>query len=78
MASASHFQETESPMLKNFAIVLGLVIGLSACMGPYAYDGYGNTRYGYDRPGNYGYGYYTPGYYGTDPVTTSAGHGTVQ
>ena len=65
-------------MLKNFAIVLGLVICLSACMGPYGYDGYGNTRYGYDRPGNYGYGHYTPGYYGTDPVTTSVGHGTVQ
>jgi hypothetical protein len=29
-------------MLKNLVIVLGLVAGLSACMGPYGYDGYDN------------------------------------
>jgi hypothetical protein len=50
-------------MLKNLAIVLGLVAGLSACMGPYGYSGYG-AGYGYNRPGNYGYGYSTPANYG--------------
>ena len=50
-------------MFKNLAIVLGLVAGLSACMGPYGYNGYG-TGYGYNRPANYGYGYNTPVYYG--------------
>ena len=51
-------------MLKNFVIVLGLVAGLSACVGPYGYDGYGQTGYGYNKPAYYGYGYNTPAYYG--------------
>ena len=69
-------------MLKNLAIVLGLVAGLSACMGPYGYSGYG-AGYGYNRPANYGYGYNTPVYYGGsyDPdtsYTSPHGTGTVQ
>jgi hypothetical protein len=82
----------ESPMLKNLAIVLGLVAGLSACMGPYGYSGYGagygynrptNYGYGYSAPANYGYGYNTPVYYGGsyDPdtsYTSPHGSGTVQ
>jgi hypothetical protein len=44
-------------MLKNLAIVLGLVAGLAACMGPYGYSGYGNTGYGYNGHDNAGYGY---------------------
>ena len=56
-------------MLKNLAIVLGLVAGLTACTGPYGYSGYGNTGYGYsardsgyrynrnDNAGDAGYGY---------------------
>jgi hypothetical protein len=52
-------------MFKTLAIVVGLVAGLSACVGPYGYNGYGNTGYGYsDRPAYYGYGYNTPVYYG--------------
>jgi hypothetical protein len=65
-------------MLKNLAIVVGLVAGLSACMGPYGYSGYG-TGYGYNRPANYGYGYSTPVYYGGsyDPDTSyTSPHGT--
>jgi len=79
-------------MLKNLAIVLGLVAGLSACMGPYGYSGYGagygynrpaNYGYGYNTPANYGYGYNTPVYYGGsyDPdtsYTSPHGTGTVQ
>jgi hypothetical protein len=34
-------------MLRNLAMVLGLVAGLTACAGPYGYSGYGNTGYGY-------------------------------
>jgi hypothetical protein len=56
-------------MLKNLAMVLGLVAGLTACMGPYGSSGYGNTGYGYsagdsgyryirnDNAGDAGYGY---------------------
>jgi hypothetical protein len=61
-------------MLKNVAIVLGLVAGLSACMGPYDYNGYGNPGYGYSRPAYYGYGYNTPVYYGAG----YSQHGTMQ
>ncbi len=62
-------------MLKKLAIVLGLVAGLSACVGPY-----GDTGYGYNQPAFYGYGsntpvYYGPGYYYA-PHTSQ--HGTVQ
>ena len=35
-------------MFKNLAIVLGLMVGLSACMGPYGYSGYG-AGYGYNQ-----------------------------
>ena len=63
-----------SSMLKKLVIVLGLVTGLSACVGPYS-----NTGYGYNEPAYYGYSssipvYYGPGYY---PPHTSQ-HGTVQ
>jgi hypothetical protein len=61
-------------MLKNLVIVLGLVAGLSACMGPYGYDGYDNTGGGYNGPAYYGYGYNTPAYYGS----RYSQHGTVQ
>jgi hypothetical protein len=44
-------------MLKILVIVLGLVVGLTACMSPYGYSGSGNTGYGYDRNSNSGYGY---------------------
>jgi hypothetical protein len=56
-------------MLKNLAMVLGLVVGLTACTGPYGYSGYGHTGYGYsardsgyrynrnDNAGDAGYGY---------------------
>jgi hypothetical protein len=63
-------------MLKNLAIVLGLVAGLSACMGPYGYNGYGQTGYGYYRPVYYGYGIDTPVYYGGSYSYSQ--HGTVQ
>jgi hypothetical protein len=52
-------------MLKKLTIVVGLVAGLSAGVGPYGYNGYGNTGYGYNKPAYYGYGYNTPFYYGT-------------
>lgn len=61
-------------MLKNFAIILGLVTSLSACAGPYGYGGYGDSRYGYNGPANYGYGYNAPVYYGAG----YSQHGTVQ
>jgi hypothetical protein len=50
-------------MLKNLARVLGLMVSLSAYMGPYGYNGYG-AGYGYNKPAYYGYGYNTPVYYG--------------
>ena len=66
-------------MLKNLAIVLvvlGLGVGLSACMGPYGYNGYGYNTPGYYGPGYYGPGYYGPGY---NPDTShTSPHGTVQ
>ena len=49
-------------MPKNLAIVLGLVAGLSACIGPYGYNGYDSTGYGYNQPAYNGYGYNTPVY----------------
>lgn len=63
-----------SPMLKKLVIVLGLVAGLSACVGPY-----GDTGYGYNERAYYGYGSSTPAYYGPGyyaPHTSE--HGTVQ
>ena len=45
-------------MLKNLAIVLGLVAGLTACMGPYGYNGYGSAAGdGHNGYGSAGYGY---------------------
>jgi hypothetical protein len=41
-------------MLKNLAIVVGLVAGLSACI-PYGYNGYDSTGYGYNQPAYNGY-----------------------
>jgi hypothetical protein len=64
-------------MIKNLTIVLGLVVGLSACVAPYGYSGYGNTGYGYAEPAYYGYGSGTPVYYGPGYQHTSQ-HGTVQ
>lgn len=61
-------------MLKNLAIALGLMAGLSACAAPYGYTGYDNPGYGYNEPAYYGPVYYEPGYY---PIHTSQ-HGTVQ
>ena len=46
-------------MLKNLAIVLGLVAGLSACMGPYGYNGYSGSGYGRSTPVYYGGSYYS-------------------
>jgi hypothetical protein len=68
-------------MLKNLAIVLGLVAGLSACVGPYGYGGYGNIGYGYNEPAYYGYSYNTPVYYGpsdSPDIPHTSQHGTVQ
>jgi hypothetical protein len=59
--ATSHFSGTESAMLKNLAIVVGLVAGLSACI-PYGYNGYDSTGYGYNRPAYNGYSYSTPVY----------------
>jgi hypothetical protein len=59
----------EITMLKNLAIVFGLVAALSACAAPYP-----NSGYGYNEPAYYGPVYYGPGYY---PPNTSQ-HGTVQ
>jgi hypothetical protein len=57
----SHFSGTESAMLKNLAIVVGLMAGLSACI-PSGYNGYDNTGYGYtSRP--------------TSPPRSAAGYG---
>jgi hypothetical protein len=45
-------------MLKNLAMVLGLVAGLSACADPYyGYHGSGSDGYGYHGPAYNGYGY---------------------
>jgi hypothetical protein len=41
-------------MLKNLAIVVGLVAGLSACI-PYGYNGYDSTGYGYNEPASNGF-----------------------
>jgi hypothetical protein len=59
--ATSYFSGTESAMLKNLAIVVGLVAGLSACI-PYGYNGYDSTGYGYSQPAYNGYSYNTPVY----------------
>jgi hypothetical protein len=48
-------------MLKNLAIVAGLVAGLSACI-PSGYNGYNSTGYGYNQPAYNGYSYTTSVY----------------
>ena len=48
-------------MLKNLAIVVGFVAGLSACI-PYGYNGYDSTGYGYNQPAYNGYSSSTPVY----------------
>ena len=63
-------------MLKNQAIVFGLLAGLSGCAAPYGYPGYGNPGYGYAQPAYYGYGN-GPVYYGPTYPHVSE-HGTVQ
>ena len=62
-------------MLKNLAIVVGLVAGLSACI-PYGYNGYDSTGYGYNRPAYNGYSYNTPVYapYSRTPFFYGAGY----
>jgi hypothetical protein len=68
-------------MLRNLAIGFGLLAGLSACVAPYGYPGYGYG--GYPAPG---YGYSQAPYYGysNEPVyygpsyPPSSPHGTVQ
>jgi hypothetical protein len=67
-------------MLKNLALVFGLLAGLSACAAPYGYPGYGYPPgYGYAEPPAYsGYGSApAPTYYGPDYPHISQ-HGTVQ
>jgi hypothetical protein len=57
-------------MLKNLAISVGLVAGLSACI-PYGYNGYG-----YNRPAYNGFTYNTPVYapYSRTPFYYGAGY----
>jgi hypothetical protein len=67
-------------MLKTLAIVVGLVAGLSACVGPYGYNGYGYNGYGYSRPAyyGYGYGYNTAVYYGGSYRSRRTGGGNLK
>lgn len=64
-------------MLKNLAMILGLAVGLSACLDPYeGYHRSDSNGYGYHGPGSSssgsgyngfgynGYGYHGPGYNG--------------
>jgi hypothetical protein len=62
-------------MLKNLAIVAGLVAGLSACI-PSGYNGYNSTGYGYNHPVYNGYSYNTPVYapYSRTPFFYGAGY----
>jgi hypothetical protein len=67
-------------MLKNLALALGLLAGLSACVAPYGDPGYSYPPgYGYAQPpAYYGYGYSPPpSYYGPEYPHISQ-HGTVQ
>ena len=57
-------------MLKNLAIVIGLMAGVSACI-PYGYNGYDSTRYGYNQPA-YGGSSYAP--YSRTPFSYGAGY----
>ena len=54
-------QNGEPAMLKNLAIIVGLMAGLSACI-PYGYNGYDSTGYGYNQPAYNGYSYNTTVY----------------
>jgi hypothetical protein len=74
--ATSHFGGKVLSMLKNLAIVFGLLAGLSGCAAPYGYPGYGNPGYGYAQPAYYGYGN-GPVYYGPTYPHISE-HGTVQ
>jgi hypothetical protein len=69
------FAERSSEMLKNLAIVVGLMAGLSACI-PYGYNGYDSTGYGYNQPAYNGYSYNTPVYapYSRTPFSYGAGY----
>jgi hypothetical protein len=62
-------------MLKNLAIVTGLLAGLSACI-PYGYNGYDSTRYGYNQPAYSGSSYNASGYapYSRTPFSYGAGY----
>ena len=62
-------------MLKNLAIVVGLVAGVSACI-PYGYNGYDSTGYGYNQPAYNGYNYNTSVYapYSRTPFSYGAGY----
>jgi hypothetical protein len=73
--ATSRFSGTESAMLKNLAIVVGLVAGLSACI-PYGYNGYDSTGYGYNQPAYNGNSYNTPAYapYSRTPFSYGAGY----
>ncbi len=57
-------------MVKNLAIVVGLMAGLSACI-PYSYNGYDSTGYGYNQPAFNGYSY-AP--YSRTPFSYGAGY----
>jgi hypothetical protein len=48
-------------MLKNLAIVVVLVAGLSGCI-PYGYNTHDSTGYGYNQPNYNGYSYNAPVY----------------
>ena len=69
------FSGTESAMLKNLAIVVGLMAGLSACI-PYGYNGYDSTGYGYNQPAYNGSSYNTPDYapYSRTPFSYGTGY----
>jgi hypothetical protein len=73
--ATSHFSGMESAMLKNLAIVVGLVAGVSACI-PYGYNGYDSTGYGYNQPAYTGSSYDTPVYapYSRTPLSYGAGY----
>ena len=62
-------------MLKNLAIVIGLMACLSACI-PYGYNGYDSTGYGQNQPAYSGSSYNTPIYapYNRTPFSYGGGY----
>jgi hypothetical protein len=62
-------------MIKNLAIIVGFVVGLSACI-PSGDNEYDSTRYGYNRSSYSGYSYNTPVYvpYSRTPFYYGAGY----